>query len=155
MSPRTNQYTRQKQTRTPAQPPIELLSQARRTAQPDTSSDNQTTHHTAETTQPDHGGNPWQLAADSQTYVHRQDANTKDTLRKTAALVDDDCPPDILEQMASYPDGVIRYTVATHRSCPPEVLRQLMRDTDIDVARAATNNRNTSPADRAMWQLAH
>lgn len=77
-----------------------------------------------------------------------------ETMRRVAALVDQDCPPDILEQMASYPDEMVRYTVAAPpRACPAETLRQLLSDSNIDVARAAAYNPNTSAADRAMWQL--
>jgi hypothetical protein len=39
------------------------------------------------------------------------------------------------------------------RACPAETLRQLLSDSNIDVARAAAYNPNTSAADRAMWQL--
>jgi hypothetical protein len=69
--------------------------------------------------------------------------------------VNNNCPPDILRELAT--DGVINVVraVANNPSCPPEVLQTLLQHQDSIVTLLAADNPALPRAALAMWQLTY
>jgi len=66
-------------------------------------------------------------------------------------------PGQVLEGLAlgDYYGTEVRQTAASNPSLPLERIQKLLRDPHRQVAQAAADNPALSPAQRAMWQLAH